>query len=392
MIFKNKPVFIRWILILTSFAIVSGILWNTYIFFQEFKKDERIKMEIWAEAIAEISSGQDIDVEISNLPLNIITKAQEYTNPIITKTIKGEIDAINIDSIKIKDAAYIDKTILKLSKENQPIILKYYDKGLKKYIQTGTVYYGNSETLNKLKYYPLALLLIILLFAAVAYFFFSATKASEQNKLWAGMAKETAHQIGTPLSSLVGWTEILKTENVDPEYIMEIEKDIDRLQTITERFSKIGSIPTLKRLDIVQETKDSYNYLLTRSSKLINFTIEAPETPIYSEINAQLYSWTIENMVKNAIDAMKGKGDLKLEIIPADTYVKILITDNGKGIPKRNFKKVFQPGFTSKKRGWGLGLSLAKRIVENYHNGKVKVLKSELGKGTTMQISLKTVV
>lgn len=392
MIFRDRQVLIRWILILASFAIVSGILWNTYIFFQEFKKDERIKMEIWAEAIAEISSGQDIDIEISDLPLDIIRKAQEYTNPVITKTIKGEIDAINIDSSKIKDTAYIDKLILKFSKENQPIIVKYYDKELKKEVQTGTVYYGNSETLNKLKYYPLALLLIIVLFAAVAYFFFSASKASEQNKLWAGMAKETAHQIGTPLSSLVGWTEILKTENVDPEYVMEIEKDIDRLQTITERFSKIGSVPTLNRLDIVQETKDSYNYLLSRSSKLVNFTFDAPETPIYSEINPQLYSWTIENMVKNAIDAMKGKGDLKLEIIPADTFVKIQITDNGKGIPKRNFKKVFQPGFTSKKRGWGLGLSLAKRIVENYHNGKVKVLKSELGKGTTMQISLKTVV
>ena len=205
------------------------------------------------------------------------------------------------------------------------------------------------------------------------------------------MAKETAHQIGTPLSSLVGWAEILKTENVDPQYVIEIEKDIDRLQTITERFSKIGSVPTLERLDIVQETKDSYDYLLMRSSKLVNFTFEAPETPIYAEINPQLYSWTIENMVKNAIDAMKGKGALQIEIIPTDKFVKIEITDNGKGIPKRNFKKVFQPGFTSKKRGWGLGLSLAKRIVENYHNGKIKVLKSEVGKGTTMQISLKIV-
>ena len=392
MILKNKPVLIRRILIAASFAIVSGILWNTYIFFQEFKKDERIKMEIWAEAIAEINSGQDIDVEISNLPLNIITKALEYTNPIITKTIKGEVDGINIDSEKINDAAFVNEMILKFSKENEPIVLRYYDKSSKKYIQTGTVYYGHSETLNKLKYYPLALLLIIVLFAAVAYFFFSASKASEQNKLWAGMAKETAHQIGTPLSSLVGWAEILKTENIDPEYVVEIEKDIDRLQTITERFSKIGSIPTLQRLDIVEETKQSYDYLLTRSSKLVNFTFEAPKTPVYAEINNQLYSWTIENMVKNAIDAMKGKGELKLEIIASDKFVKIQITDNGKGISKRNFKKVFQPGFTSKKRGWGLGLSLAKRIVENYHDGKIKVLKSELGKGTTMQISLKTVV
>ncbi|MCH2192556.1 HAMP domain-containing sensor histidine kinase [Kordia sp.] len=384
MILKNRPVLIRWILILASFAIVSGILWNTYIFFQEFKKDERTKMQIWVRALKSINAGEDL-----LLAGDII--ASENSNPRIIKNYKGGIETLNIDEEKINDSIYIQEKIVQFSKENQPIDITYFDEELKKDVKQGTLYYGNSETLNKLKYYPLALLLIIVLFAGVAYFFFSASKASEQNKLWAGMAKETAHQIGTPLSSLVGWTEILKTENVDPDYIQEIEKDIDRLQTITERFSKIGSIPTLERLDIVKETKDSYDYLLSRTSKLVNFTFEAPETPIFSEINAQLFSWTIENMVKNAIDAMKGKGDLKLEIMQADTYVKVLITDNGKGIPKRNFKKVFQPGFTSKKRGWGLGLSLAKRIVENYHKGKIKVLKSELGKGTTMQISLKTV-
>lgn len=384
MIFKNKPILIRRTLILASFVIVLGILWNTYIFFQEFKKDERAKMEIWVRALKSINAGEDL-----LLAGDII--ASENSNPRIIKDINSGISTMNIDEDKVNDSIYIEKKIKQFSKENIPIEVTYFDEGLKKTIKKGTLYYGNSETLNKLKYYPLALLLIIVLFAAVAYFFFSASKASEQNKLWAGMAKETAHQIGTPLSSLVGWTEILKTENVDPDYIKEIEKDIDRLQTITERFSKIGSVPTIERLDIVQETKDSYNYLLTRTSKLVNFTFKAPETEIYSEINSQLYSWTIENMVKNAIDAMKGKGDLHVEIIPADKFVKIQITDNGKGIPKRNFKKVFQPGFTSKKRGWGLGLSLAKRIVENYHNGKVKVLKSELGKGTTMQISLKIV-
>lgn len=384
MIFKNRQVLIRWILIIASFAIVSGILWNTYIFFQEFKKDERTKMQIWVRALKSINAEEDL-----LLAGDVI--AIENSNPRIIKNTDGEIITMNIDEEKINDSIYIKNKIKQFSKENNSIEVFYYDKDSKKEVKSGTLYYGNSETLNKLKYYPLALLLIIVLFAAVAYFFFSASKASEQNKLWAGMAKETAHQIGTPLSSLVGWTEILKTENVDPDYIKEIEKDIDRLQTITERFSKIGSIPTLERLDIVQETKDSYNYLLTRTSKLVNFTFKAPETEIYSEINAQLYSWTIENMVKNAIDAMKGKGDLHVEIIPADKFVKIQITDNGKGIPKRNFRKVFQPGFTSKKRGWGLGLSLAKRIVENYHDGKVKVLKSELGKGTTMQISLKIV-
>jgi signal transduction histidine kinase len=235
------------------------------------------------------------------------------------------------------------------------------------------------------------LLLIIFLFIAVAYFFYRSAKNAEQNKLWTGMAKETAHQIGTPLSSLVGWTEILRSENVNPDYIKEIEKDVNRLQTITERFSKIGSVPTLKKTDIVQETLDSYDYLKARSSKLIDFEITTPNANIFVNLNAQLYSWTIENLVKNAIDAMKGKGELKIAIVEDGKYVKVTISDSGKGIPKHQFNKIFEPGFTSKKRGWGLGLSLSKRIIEDYHKGKIKVLQSEIGKGTTMLISLKLV-
>jgi signal transduction histidine kinase len=205
------------------------------------------------------------------------------------------------------------------------------------------------------------------------------------------MAKETAHQIGTPLSSLVGWTEILKSENINPDYIIEIEKDIDRLQTITDRFSKIGSLPTLKKGDIVEATKSSYGYLKARSSKLITFESNIPENEILVNLNEQLFSWTIENLVKNAIDAMKGKGHLKLELTQLENQVFITITDTGKGIPKQQFTKIFEPGYTTKRRGWGLGLSLAKRIIEDYHNGKIKVLNSEIGKGATIQIMLKTV-
>ena len=205
------------------------------------------------------------------------------------------------------------------------------------------------------------------------------------------MAKETAHQIGTPLSSLVGWTEILRSENVKPEFLTEIEKDITRLQTITDRFSKIGSVPTLEEADIVKETIESYDYLKSRSSKLIDFEIKTPEASIVVPLNRQLYSWTIENLVKNAIDAMKGKGQLKIEIKRDSKAVYINISDSGKGISKQNFNTIFQPGYTSKKRGWGLGLSLAKRIIEDYHKGKIKVLQSEIGKGTTMQISLKLI-
>ena len=205
------------------------------------------------------------------------------------------------------------------------------------------------------------------------------------------MAKETAHQIGTPLSSLIGWAEILKTENVNPEYIVEIEKDIDRLQTITERFSKIGSLPTLEKTDIVKETKDTYDYLKSRSSKLINFTLKLPEEPIYVNLNKQLYSWTIENLVKNAIDAMKGKGDLTIVMTQLENNLKNNVIYTGKGLTKNQFKTVFEPGYTTKKRGWGLGLSLAKRIIEDFHGGKIKVAQSQIDKGTIMQIALKTV-
>ena len=203
--------------------------------------------------------------------------------------------------------------------------------------------------------------------------------------------KETAHQIGTPLSSLVGWTEILKSENINPDYIVEIEKDIDRLQTITDRFSKIGSAPTLRKVDIVEATRSSFDYLKARSSRLINFESNIPENEILVHLNAQLFSWTIENLVKNGIDAMKGKGDLKLELSQSEKYVFINISDTGKGISKQQFTKIFEPGYTTKKRGWGLGLSLAKRIINDYHNGKIKVLSSEIGKGTTIQIMLKTI-
>ena len=205
------------------------------------------------------------------------------------------------------------------------------------------------------------------------------------------MAKETAHQIGTPLSSLVGWTEILKTENVDPTHIKEMEKDINRLQIITDRFSKIGSVPKLNEEDVVIATQDAYNYLSSRSSKLIKFSFEAPNEPIFVLLNEQLFSWTIENLTKNAIDAMKGEGELKIEIIAHEKHVNILVSDTGKGIHKSKYRSIFDPGYTTRKRGWGLGLSLAKRIIEDYHNGKIKVLHSELGKGSIMQITLKRV-
>lgn len=379
---RNRNV-IRWIIIFSSFAIISLILWNTYVFFQNFKAEERAKMRNWSFAQKEISKTQDLNSDVGELPFEIITSNK--TTPMITVSDDGRMDYANIDEEKAKDSLYLIKLIDKFKNENDPIEIRFEGKVL------STLYYGNSPLLNKLKYYPLALLLIIFLFTAVVFFFYRSTKNAEQNKLWTGMAKETAHQIGTPLSSLVGWTEILKSENVNKTYIVEIEKDIDRLKTITDRFSKIGSIPTLEVMDIVAVTVSSFDYLRSRSSKLIVFEILAPEKEIMVNLNEQLYSWTIENLVKNAIDAMKGKGQLKLEIVEAEKNVFIKVSDSGKGIPKNQFKKIFEPGYTTKSRGWGLGLSLSKRIIEDYHNGRIRVLDSEIDKGTTIQISLKTI-
>ncbi|REG89666.1 sensor histidine kinase [Winogradskyella sediminis] len=374
---------IRWIIIATSFIIISLILWNTYTFFQDFKQEERSKMKTWSVALTDIGTIKSND-EVNEVTSHVITETIIST-PVIVIDKDGELSTSrNVDESLLTDSNVIKNLVAKFKSENTPIEVNMGTSS-KQFI-----YYGNSPLLNRLKYYPLALLLIIILFAAVVYFFYRSSKIAEQNKLWTGMAKETAHQIGTPLSSLVGWTEILKTENVNRDYIVEIEKDIDRLQTITERFSKIGSAPTLKKMDIVEVTKSSYDYLKSRSSKLINFELVVPEREITVQLNEQLFSWTIENLVKNAIDAMKGKGDLKIELRQLESRVYINISDTGKGIHKSSFHKIFEPGYTTKKRGWGLGLSLARRIVEDYHNGKIKVLTSEIGKGTTLQILLKT--
>ena len=383
MIFTKHLNLIRWIIVVASFVIISLILWNTYVFFQNFKAEERSKMENWSFAQTDLLNTTDLEVDIGELHLQIVKS--NTTTPMITVDQDGNIGHKNINEEKAKDTIYLQNLIQKFSSENSPIEMRFRNEVL------ATLYYGNSPLLNKLKYYPLALLLIIFLFGTVAYLFYRSTKNASENKLWSGMAKETAHQIGTPLSSLIGWAEILKNENVNPDYIVEIEKDISRLQTITERFSKIGSLPKLKKADIVKKTIESYDYLKARTSKLIEFNIETPDYPIYVNLNEELFSWVIENLVKNAIDAMKGKGKIIVEILQNETEVKINIIDTGKGLSRKQFKTIFEPGYTSKQRGWGLGLSLAKRIVEDFHDGKIKVLKSEIDKGTTMQISLKSV-
>ena len=371
----------RLLLFISSITIISLIIWNTFSFFKILKENELTKMEIWATAQKDIKKSDQLKLSFSKTSLEVLQS--NNTTPMISYSPKEETYIHrNIPENKINTPKKRDRLIEQFTEEYEPIKVFYNNELLQ------TIYFGNSPLINKIKFYPVVLIFIMLLFFFAIYFFFRTAKASEQNKLWAGMAKETAHQIGTPLSSLVGWAEILKSENVNPDYIHEIEKDIERLKIITDRFSKVGSVPTMEKTDVVKETKASFDYIQRRSSKLINFSLDIPETPLMVNLNPQLYSWTIENIVKNGIDAMKGKGDIGISITTNLKSAFIRISDTGKGIPKKDFNKIFSPGFTSKRRGWGLGLSLAKRIIEGYHKGRIRVLKSSPSEGTTMEIIL----
>ena len=274
----------------------------------------------------------------------------------------------------------------KIKRENQPILIQYQDS-LSNINQK--LYYGDSILLKKLQYYPLALLLIIFLFGAVLYFVYKTSRISAQNRLWTAMAKETAHQIGTPLTSMIGWITLMKEKEKASEPLSEIEKDLARLQVITDRFSKMGFLPELQVADIVAETKNTVEYLEKRSSTLVKFQTQFPEDGVLLPLNRQLFSWTLENLIKNGIDAMKGKGTIGVRIENQVNSVAITVSDTGAGMKKDLYKKIFSPGFTSKKRGWGLGLSLAKRIITDYHKGKISVKNSVLGQGTTFEIILK---
>ncbi|WP_456442595.1 sensor histidine kinase [Psychroserpens sp.] len=385
---------LRWVVIIAAFLVVALILWNTNIFFQKFKLEERAKMEVLAIAIKNMSS-PDLDMDIV-LEDKIIQSNKNI--PMILTDKDGNIERwgnlkferiANFDDLATDQRMYLTKQLAIMKSENEPLFISEYDSETIR----SKIYYRDSDILNKLQYYPIALLLILLLFGTVIYLVFKSNKVAEQNKLWAGMAKETAHQIGTPLSSLLGWVEILRMDNTEESTVVEIEKDIERLNTIADRFSKIGSIPKLTRHNIVTETKKSYDYYASRASKLIDFHFDTDkDLKIYAMINPQLFSWVIENLVKNAIDAMDGKGTLRIEVQPKNNkYVQVLVSDSGKGIPKSMYSKIFDPGYTTKRRGWGLGLSLTKRIIEDYHSGKVLVEKSEIDKGTSMSVLLKEI-
>ncbi|MCX6284060.1 MAG: HAMP domain-containing sensor histidine kinase [Bacteroidetes bacterium] len=290
----------------------------------------------------------------------------------------------NIPKKKMEDPRFVEKTLNSMASENPPIVVNLANTGIH------LIYFEDSFLLKQLQYYPYVQLAVIALFLFIAYLLFSYARKSEQNQVWVGMAKETAHQLGTPLSSMVAWIELLKLKGLDNETVIEIEKDVQRLETITDRFSKIGSAAKLEKLNIVQVVHQAVGYISTRTSQKVKFEVSPPPLKVIEvPLNLHLFEWVIENLCKNAVDAMEGSGLINVEISEDVDHIHIDISDTGKGIPKSRFKTIFHPGFTSKSRGWGLGLTLSKRIIENYHTGKIFVKSSTLGKGTTFRIILK---
>ena len=289
----------------------------------------------------------------------------------------------NLDSIQMQDTAYVRHQLEVMRDENDPLQIEFMNTG------KATIFYRTSDLVQQMRYFPVIQIFVFALFLIVAYLLFSSARRSEQNQVWAGMAKETAHQLGTPLSSLMGWVELLKMEENPFVGTTEMEKDIERLQIVTDRFSKIGSVPMLEPTDINFLIRDTMDYLQKRFSKKFEFEVNLPEGELVMPLIPSLFRWVLENLTKNAIDAMGDHGKVTLDLIDDGDHIHIDLSDTGKGIPKSQLKQVFNPGFTSKKRGWGLGLSLAKRIIEDYHKGKIGVKSSVVGQGTTFRITLK---
>jgi len=375
----------RWKILLLLLAVGIGIgsFFYTNWLVKKMAKEERKSVELWAEATQKLASS-DI---ASNLDMTFLVDKiinRNTTIPIIITDSLGQILVTNNVSFSQENKdKVLKRELYKMKDENEPILISVSET------ETQYLYYRDSILLENLKYYPLVQFAVIFLFILVAYLAFSSSRNAEQNQVWVGMSKETAHQLGTPISSLMAWVELLKMQKIDETLIQEFEKDTLRLQKITERFSKIGSVPELIRTDVAETIRSTIEYLRTRSSGKVKFVMNFDEQKRYeAPLNASLFTWVIENLCKNAIDAMNSSGTILLSLTEKGDQIYIDIADTGKGISKTYFKTIFQPGFTTKRRGWGLGLSLAKRIVENYHKGKIFLKQSEINKGTTFRIIL----
>ncbi|MBA2330580.1 MAG: HAMP domain-containing histidine kinase [Flavisolibacter sp.] len=373
----------RVLLALIAILIVTGTIFYSSYVAKKIEKEERQKVEEWVEASNSLLSANTGD---TRLHLTIIQNNDDI--PIIVTNEKDSIlDYKNLDSSRIAgDPLFLKKSLEQYKADNAPIIwTDPFDPTL-----INKYYYGNSRLLREVKYYPIVQLFIVGLFILITLLALRSNYRSTQNQVWAGMAKETAHQLGTPVSSLEGWLEILRETTGNEKMVYELEKDVNRLRLVSDRFGKIGSTPQLEELNIIKQVEDVVEYVRKRAPGKVVFSIDTHgHTNIPVRISGPLFDWVIENLLKNALDAMEATGTIHVEIINQENDVVIEVTDTGKGISATNISKVFKPGFTTKKRGWGLGLSLSKRIVEQYHKGSLSVKNSEVGKGTTFRIVLK---
>lgn len=374
----------KWLLFIVALLIVATTLWYTNTLAKKLAEEEIQKVELVAnayESLSKIEDNTDVGFIIEVIKAN-------KTIPIISTNDEGEIIAhLNFDSTKVAtDSAYLTRQLEDMKKFAQPIRFEISKENYQ------YIYYKHSFLYTQLKYYPLIQLLIIAGFLILSYFLFNTARKSEQNRVWVGMAKETAHQLGTPISSLVGWIDYLKDSAGSMEQkkniLEEMDKDVKRLELIADRFSKVGSTPDLITRNIIKDLENTFEYIKRRASKKVNFTYDHTQAEIHANINPTLFNWVIENILKNALDAIEGSGDIHMHISETAKIVIIDITDSGKGIHKSKLTTVFEPGYSTKKRGWGLGLTLAKRITENYHKGKIFVKQSAPGKGTTFRIIL----
>ncbi len=371
------------ILILLS-ATVALILWSLFRLVKQTEIDERQRMEVWALAQKQFVKDIDLNDDVDPLIFEVLTSENSIPMIVIDENDKIiSFNNINPQRALLNDSLLLKNTLENLKKQNNPIEIVFENAVNQR------MYYGQSATLEKLKLYPSALLLLLLTIGALVYFYLRTSQIAVQNKLWTGMAKETAHQLGTPLSSLMGWVTILKSKGIEEKITTPMEADLKRLETITNRFSKIGSLPVKTETDIVSSSREVFDYLSGKVSQGIEFKFNASATTINLTVNKELYCWVIENLLNNAIDAVVGKGTIELSIVDDKDKVLIHVIDNGKGIPKQLVNRIFQPGVTTKKRGWGLGLSLCRRIIEDYHQGSIQVRSTAENKGTHFEIALK---
>jgi len=370
------------ILAIVAILIVSGTIFYSQYIAKKIAIEERRKIEQWGDAVR---ANSNVDAPENSLAIRILTE-NSLDIPIILVNEKEELlDQRNLDSIAMaNDKNYIAKKIVEFKNLHKPIEWKNPLDST----QIDRVYYGESKLLNEVRYYPIIQLIIVILFIAIVLLTLQINYKSTQNQVWAGLAKETAHQLGTPVSSLEGWLEMLKEIKGTEKIVPEMEKDVDRLLLISDRFGKIGSTPQLEEKNIVSQVQAMMDYIKKRAGQNVVFNLTSNLQNITAHISPPLFDWVIENLLKNALDAMEGKGKINIHIQHETNKIAIEVSDTGKGISQANMSKVFKPGFTTKKRGWGLGLTLTRRIVEQYHKGIIYVKNSELGKGTTFRIEL----